>query len=277
MTGTSSGDDDGDVEDVSGSGSTRTSGSTSGGAPRSDLDEIASNFDDEALENINDCWQDKLKDLEDALEYYEETNATWETNQGQSSINPEWGAQTQFEVDPAKVVFYPNQIVKWIKKNQPTKKYPYRKDIKFEHISMLVTLHEYVHTIQAKHEAADDDGRAYPSPYEWLNMEIEAYRLSYEWFKKIFRATPPLIKVYEDSHSAHWKDGKYVGTYKRKVKEYQKLEQKIANGETLSEVEEKEKEKLETYFQKVIDDIYVELTLINGSYNKDRVDLRCDE
>ncbi len=91
--------------------------STHDGASRSELDEIASNFDDEALENINDCWQDKLKDLEDALEYYEETNATWETNQGQSSINPDRGAQTQFEVDPAKVVFYPNQIVKWIKKN----------------------------------------------------------------------------------------------------------------------------------------------------------------
>ncbi len=82
---------------------------------------------------------------------------------------------------------------------------------------MLVTLHEYVHTIQAKHEAADDDGQATPSPYEWLNMEIEAYRLAYEWFEKIFKAQPPQTDRFHELQLKYWKDGKYVGKYKRKV------------------------------------------------------------
>ncbi len=143
---------------------------------------------------------------------------------------------------------------------------------------MQSALHEYVHTIQAKHEAADDDGRAHPSSYEWLNMEIEAYRLAYEWFEKIFTAQPPLTEVYEDSHHVYWKDGEYQGKYKRKVKTYQKLEQKIADGDTLSAKETKNKEKLETYFQKVIDEFYEKIgNSQNKSYNKDRVDLRCDE
>ncbi len=178
---------------------------------------------------------------------------------------------SDFFSEPTKVVFCPKQFVNWIKHHQPNK------EIKFEHIVMLSALHEYVHTIQAKHEAADDDGRATPSPYELLNMEIEAYRLAFDWFKKIFKAEPPQREVREGYHDKYWKDGKYVGKYKRKVKEYQKLEQKIADGQTLSAKETKEKEKLETYFQKAIDEIYEELRQLNVLYDKDLVDLRCEE
>ena len=119
-----------------------------------------------------------------------------------------------------------------------------------KHLAIYTQMHEKYHVFQGKREAIDDDGRMLPSPYEWYEMEVEAYKYADSWWRSIFSTSPPYSTLSETAmYRYKGKDGKYKGRFKTKREEYMAIEDKIAKGIELTLDDKKDKAELEEWFK----------------------------
>lgn len=120
-----------------------------------------------------------------------------------------------------------------------------------KHLAIYAQMHEKYHVFQGKREAADDDGRLLPSPYEWYEMEVEAYKYVDIWWRAIFPTSPPYSTLDDDAiYKYKGTDGNYKGRFGTKREEYMAIEDKIAQGIALTETEKTNKRELEEWFEK---------------------------
>ncbi|MYI78289.1 MAG: hypothetical protein F4077_11180 [Gammaproteobacteria bacterium] len=111
-------------------------------------------------------------------------------------------------------------------------------------------MHEEVHYQQYWREANDDDGRLLPSPYEWYDNEVEAWKRAYEWWEAAYNSPPPFKKI-SDRVANRYKNssGEHSGWFARNKKKYQEYEAKEAAG-TLTTNEKKKMDKLKDWFER---------------------------
>ena len=129
-------------------------------------------FDDDDLEDFNNEWQEcteRIQPIEGYLEYEVITDYPWETSM--DDVPGMWG---ETKHDPKNVIINPGNINAnlW--------------GITFEHFITQTVLNEYVQTIQGPPNILEDN---------MFDREVEAFNLSYHWYRAIFRKSPPLTPL----------------------------------------------------------------------------------
>lgn len=228
-----------DEHDRTGGGS--GGGGGGGGPPPSNIPKELGENPEEAIENVKDCWMD----TDVKLEGYEDTDYTWSFEEyGRGTTADLYGA-----VDQANSKIY--LFAEAIKHN--------RIEADFIHLAVYTSMHEWVHAIQGKKERADGDGRDLASPYEWLDNEWEAYELAAKWYEAIFDTKAPVAAQIYGYNETLTSDG----TFRKKRRDYKKLEKKIAKGETLTTKEQEEMDELRQWFSDHLDE-----HLVHGEYDE---------
>ena len=260
------GDGNNGVGSTAGGGSPR--GSNQGSTPHGPANP-EDLFDEKKNKDLLDCWEDKLDELEDVDGWISEsTGETWivtEGGEGSGKGKTDYIEETKTDEKDDddekecrvnfKVEIYKNKIAALA-------------DHRFDVIALYTQIHEKAHVLQGIQEKDDEDGICTPSPYEYYDMEINAYKTANTWWWKLYETGPPWA-----THSSKVADKpKRWGEFKRKKKQYQEFEEKEASG-TLNKDEKEKMDDLKEWF--LDEENLPGLPGESGSYNKN-MDLECD-
>ena len=199
-------------------------------------------FDDDDLEALNDEWQDCTGNIQriDGYLEYEETDYRWETST--EEVPGLWGETVH---NPQRVTIYPVNINtnSW--------------GVAFEHFATQTILNEYVHTIQGPPSILNDN---------MFDREVEAYNLSYHWYKALFRQNPPFTPYTQQQIN----DAKSNSGYIAAVDDIEDLRQKLDTNGSLTAQE----------YQELLDlsnSLYDYLPERNYDRNYDKDALDCED
>lgn len=129
-----------------------------------------------------------------------------------------------------------------------------------EHLAEFAQMHEQVHVFQYWLEATDNDGLAFPSPYELYDNEVEAHDTAVRWWNALHPHPDPNMRAKNISSAPYPKlssrvthrfkngRGEHAGEFLRKKNQYQDYEQQKAEG-TLTETDKEKMDKLKLWFE----------------------------